>query len=201
MPKPPRRHALVLDADGPPAVQTVAHAWDHPEPGNPSRTLTKVAQPRIRQTQWRDPEDTSTQARYHGARNITGWRRIDVVAALHHSCPREITDAHLAAANRLRRDHELGVHGAHLGNAQNDRVSGGKDNTGMAAAQIDALGRFREAIAAVGSLRSEAVTVLCRVVLDNWDLSDLKAAYGVSRDRMHGRFYAGIERLREHYGN
>jgi DNA-directed RNA polymerase specialized sigma24 family protein len=195
-----RRHrqVLVLDADGPPNVQRVAHVEQRPVPGRPGDTTTAVYEQRIRHAEWRDPEDTSVQARHHGARNIAGWRRIDVIAALHASSPREITQAHLAAANRLRRDHEIGVLGAKLGRRQNEPVDGGA-TADLTTAQLDALRRFRQAMAAVGGPNSQSATLLVWVVLDNWNITDLSADSGVSRDRMHGRLQAALEQLKDHY--
>ncbi len=145
--------------------------------------------------EWRDPADSSTQARHHGARKVQGWRRVWTIQVLHDGSPREITSAHVRAAERLLGDYELGVDGATQGGMANDKVDGGGGG-GISGARLDALRRYREAMGALGSQGALIVTL---VVVDNWNVSRLAGALGIGRDRAFGRLQAGLERLREHY--
>ena len=149
----------------------------------------------VEEATWRDPTDTTTaMARARGAKPINGWRRVWTIAALHRSAPREITAAHVKAAERLLGDYELGV----------EMVSGGKgydrvDCVGPGSIsddRIDALARYQSALAAVGN---SGASVLRWVVIDNRTVSWLGDKLGIHRHRAHGRLYAAIERLREHY--
>lgn len=174
-----------LDGDGPPHVQRAAIKLGD----------ILIRDPIVERTEWKDPEDTSSRARNHGAKPIQGWRRVWVIQRLHETSPREITQAHVKAAERLLGDYERGVDGACQGGFANDRVDASSADP-TTDAQLDALERYREAVAILGGQGGLIVTV---VVVDNWPIVRLAAYLGVHRDRAFGRLQAGLERLREHY--
>jgi hypothetical protein len=144
---------------------------------------------------WKDPTDTvSHRARQHGARDVHGWRRVWTIASLHASCPREITAAHVRAADRLLSDYERAYVGAH-GAGTMDYIDGGT-NSGVPDSSLEAMARYRAACGAVGTY---SAMVLNHVVLGNWTITRLAASLDIHRDRAHGRLHSALERLREHY--
>ena len=188
--------ALPPELDGPPAgkgydMRAPVLRGPGDDRGNPELRAAVVEA-----AEWRDPADIdSARARGHGARPIHGWRRVWTIASLHVSCPREITAAHVRAAERLLGDYERGEAMIGGGGANLDRV----DCPGPGAIsdeRIDACERYREAMGAVGVA---GAAILRWVVVDNWTVSRLGVQLGLHRDRAHGRLYAALERLREHY--
>ena len=126
-----------------------------------------------------------------------GFRRVWTIDVMHASCPREVTKAHVAAARRLLNDCEIGVWGASQGGANLDRVdSASPDGLNPWSPQLVALRRFEEAMA---SLRSASRLTIQRVVIENWTITRLAERLGIHRHRAHGRIWAGLEDLREHY--
>ncbi len=182
--------------DGPPDILTQERSESRPTPGAPglSEIVTYRAAVVSDDVPWKDPTDMSARARSHGAREIKGWRRVWTIAVLHASCPREITEAHVKAAEKLLADYEFGVEGASNGRTY-DRVDGASSG-GISGDRLDAVRRYREALAVCGT---EGGMVLGWVVIHNWTVTRLAAQLGLHRDRAHGRLYAGLERLREHY--
>ena len=149
----------------------------------------------VEATDWKDPDDTdSARARGHGARSIHGWRSVRTIDVLHRHSPREITAAHVKAAGRLLSDYEIGIEGASNGRSY-DRVDGAASG-GISGIRLDALRRYREAMDVCGV---EGARVLGWVVIDNLSVAKIADKLGLHRDRAHGRLYAALERLREHY--
>jgi len=193
--KSKRKSEAVLDADGPPDVQRAAIVEQRRRnPGEPSEPIEHRAA-MVEPAQWKDPADTGTAARMYGSRTVQGWRRVSTIKSLHETSGREITAAHVKAAERLLGDYEIGIEGAVQSGTPSERVDGGS-SAGISGARLDAMKRYRQAMEAIGAT---AALIVCKVVLDNWTVTELAAALGIHRDRAHGRLQAGLERLREHY--
>ena len=187
-----RRHQqppALPDHEGqPPAVQR--------EPVTAGATVLR--EPLVQRADWADPDDASAQARLRsGARRVQGWRRIWSIDALHEGSPREITKAHVGAAQKLLGDYEIGIEGASPDGGRLERVDGAvHEGLHPWSARIRAAQRYREAVQALGE---QAAFIVTLVVIDNWTMVRLSQALGTTRDRAFGRLQAGLERLREHY--
>ncbi len=188
--------AILNGLDGPPDILTQERSESRPTPGSPglSEIVTYRAAVVSDDVPWKDPTDMSARARSHGAREIKGWRRVWTIAKLHTTCPNEITEQFVKAAERLLADYEFGVEGASNGRTY-DRIDGASSG-GMNEAQLDAVRRFREALA---SLREGEAEVAVLVIVENWSVSQLAERLHLHRDRAHGRLYGALNGLKEHY--
>ena len=163
-----RRPAFALDADtaAPPGAQLAnAHA---------------------ERAEWDDPEDTGRRGSY--ARQVHGFRRIDPLITLHRRDPREITEQHIRAAEKLRDDHEMsqGVM----------RRSGGGGDMGIVNAQMAAAERYRAAVKAVGP---RLWTILRLVVIDGWTVQRWAQKFVMSEHKAKGYLVAALDCLHDHY--
>ena len=178
---------LVLDADGPPGIQT-------------EEITTKAGQiirePIVTSTDWRDPDDPGARFRRKGARTISGWKRTWVIDRLRKSSPSEISEQHVRAATRFLDDHEI-RNGARCGPRMIERVDGepGGDSR-IVNGQVVAGIRIDSARAAIGE---EGYAILFRLIVLNWPVAKVAERLSTSADRAFGRARAGLERLREHY--
>lgn len=193
-----RGEEIEAQPEPPPVAQTMPHIEIRRAPVKFAVPVAIVHRDALlERADWKDPADTGAAARMRGARTISGWRRVWVIQALHTGSPREITPAHVKAAERLLGDYEIGIEGASQGGAKIDRVDGtNNDGLNPWSGRLKAAKNYREAMEALGS--AAALIVSC-VVIDNWTIVRLAASIGVDRNRAFGRLAAGLERLREHY--
>jgi len=146
----------------------------------------QVANGAVERAAWDDPDDTGRRGSY--VRMVHGYRRSDPLITLHRRSPREITQQHLQAAERLRDDYEIGE-GVNLG-----KGSGGE--TGPLDVQIDARTRYRAAVAAVGP---SLCAILLPVVLSAWTVKQWAEDRGMSETKASGYLTAALDRLQDHY--
>lgn len=147
--------------------------------------------PSVVRAAWTDPDDKNPLRRE--AREVDGFRTFDAMAAMHKQNPATWTEAHVIAADRFRRDYEIGIEGA----SQNGAGGTAAWSTdGRMVARVDTATAYREAMDALGYSMGWMVR---RLVLQNWTLTDLAAHYGTTRNRVSGRVEAALTRLVEHY--
>lgn len=106
-----------------------------------------------------------------------------------------ITERRFLAGRRLREDYELGICGAH---DKDDDLppgvrTGGSD--GLSAAQLDAAGRYRGAVRAMGTARHEALAL----VIDEWTVQQIATWWGRDQRAVMGRIEAALDTLADHY--
>lgn len=181
--KPP---PLILDQhdDGPPLIQRKAVI------GRDGAMLRDVMVERV---EWDDPADTTgrtKKGRRFGSRPIRGFRRVWTIDVLHRGSPNEITEAHVASAERLVTDHQRREGATVL------RSGSGSSEMGPVDVRVQAGLHYDEAMAA---LTEQGRFVLFRAAILNWTVVQLAAKMEISRDRVHGRLQATLEDLREHY--
>lgn len=140
----------------------------------------------VMRAEWDDPNDTGRRGSY--TRMVHGYRRSDPLITLHRRSPREVTDQHLRAAERLRDDYEISE-GVNLG-----KGSGGE--SGPLDVQLDARARYRAAVQAVGPRLS---TVLLPVVLSSWTVKQWAEDRGMSETKAAGYLIAALDRLQDHF--
>ncbi len=188
--------AVLNGVDGPPDILTHERGEMRPTPGEPGLPMAVTYRSAVvsDDVPWKDPTDMSARARSHGAREIKGWRRVWQISAMHHRNPREITAVLVRAAEKLLADYEFGIEGATNGRTY-DRVDGASSG-GISGDRLDAVRRYREAMAVCGAAGAE---ILVWVVIDNHTNSWLGEKLGIHRDQAHGRLYSSLQRLREHY--
>ena len=141
----------------------------------------------VEPAQWDDPDDTGRRGSYSAV--VVGWRRADPILALHRRSPRDVTADHVRAVERLRDDYEIGEGARGVGRG----AGGGIDPT---EAQIDAAGRYRAAVSAVGPGLCD---VLIPVALAGWTVHALAERRGISDHRAAGMLIGALIRLRDHY--
>ena len=157
--------------------------------------------PRVTSAEWTDPADTQAMDRdpdspsRRRARKIRGYRAEGIVERMHAAMPREVTEEHVKAANRLLDDYEIGVMGAQVTAKHQGRVDG-RTAADMPQRQLDAIGRYHGAVAALGRAAAE---LLGAVVFHGMSCEAVAVHTGSDRIRVTGRVTAGLERLREHY--
>jgi len=140
----------------------------------------------VERATWDDPDDTGRRGSY--VRMVHGYRRSDPLITLHRRSPREVTQQHLQAAERLRDDYEISE-GVNLG-----KGSGGE--AGPMDVQIDARTRYRAAVAAVGP---SLCAILLPVVLSAWTVKQWAEDRGMSETKASGYLIAALDRLQDHY--
>lgn len=153
--------------------------------------ITDIPGGPVMRSKWDDPADTSPLRRE--PRQIDGFRRFDALLAMHKQSPETWTKAHVEAADRFRRDYEIGIIGA------SQHGAGGTaawSSDGRMVARVDDATAYREAMDALGYTMGWTIR---RLVLENWTLSDLATHYGTTRNRVSGRVEAALTRLVEHY--
>jgi len=148
--------------------------------------VAQVTNGAVERAAWDDPDDTGRRGSY--VRMVHGYRRSDPLITLHRRSPREVTQQHLQAAERLRDDYEIGE-GINLG-----KGSGGE--SGPLDVQIDARTRYRAAVQAVGP---RLCTVLLPVVLSAWTVKQWAEDRGMSETKATGYLIAALDRLQDHY--
>lgn len=144
--------------------------------------------------EWRDPADMNRQTK--NPKTIRGSRRVDIlVTMMKRGSPIDLW--HVAGANSWRLDYEIGIEGAHPGR---DPDAPARDPHGPAsdpeAARLDALGRFRRAMQAVGQSLS---AVLVHVVLVGQDVTTFAKWKGIKQEHAMGYLVAALDRLVEFY--
>ena len=142
----------------------------------------------VTQAAWADPDDQDRLQR--NPRMVEGFRAVSVIWNLHQRNPRDFTETHLRAARAFTRDHELAE------GARNAGGGGSGSETGPTESQIDAIGRRRRALAALGPSLGMIVQL---VVLSNVTLAALAETLHTSADRAAGRLAAALDRLCDHY--
>jgi len=140
----------------------------------------------VERAAWDDPDDTGRRGTY--VRMVHGYRRSDPLITLHRRSPREVTQQHLQAAERLRDDYEISE-GVNLG-----KGSGG--DAGPLDVQLDARTRYRTAVTAVGP---SLCAVLLPVVLSAWTVKEWAEDRGMSETKAAGYLIAALDRLQDHY--
>ena len=136
--------------------------------------------------EWDDPNDTGRRGTY--TRMVHGYRRSDPLITLHRRSPREFTDQHLRAAERLRDDYEISE-GVSL-----EKGQGGE--AGPLDVQLDARARYRGAVQAVGP---RLCTILLPVVLSSWTVKRWAEERDMSETKAAGYLIASLDRLQDHY--
>lgn len=148
--------------------------------------------PRVEAREWRDPDDMDVRAR--SPRTVRGYVAVDVIQRLY--LAGSVTAEHTAAAVRLVEDYETIIRGGLPGS---QRLEGGRTSSpsfGPAAAQLDAVGRYRAAVQAAGPI---ACAVLLPVVLGNAAPADLAERIGVEEASVVGRLRDALTRLASYY--
>jgi len=183
MARRPREQPLVLDQhnDGPPQIQRVAIL---------AVGGLIIRDAMVEQADRPDMEDPNASVRKKTVRMIRGWRRVWTIDTLHKTSPNEITEAHVAAAERLVGDHQRREGAITTGGRSGDGKMGPIDVRVAAGIEYDA------ALVAVGQ---QGAGILFRAAILNWTVTTLATKLDISRDRAFGRLQAALERLREHY--
>lgn len=138
--------------------------------------------------EWDDPEDTGRRNSTH-ARAVHGFRRADPLITLHKRDPKEITEQHLRAAERLRDDWEMGQ-------GVMRRSGAGNGDVGIITAQMAAAQRYRSAVKAVGP---RLFSVLELIVLHGWTVAQWAEKFGLSEHKSKGYLIAAMDCLHDHY--
>lgn len=154
--------------------------------------ITDIPGGPVMRSKWDDPADTNPLRRE--PRQIDGFRRFDALLAMHKQSPETWTEAHVEAAERFRRDYEIGIIGA---SQHGDGGTAARSTDGHMVARVDDATAYREAMDMLGYTMGWTIR---RLVLENWTLSDLATHYGTTRHRVSGRVEAALTRLVEHYG-
>lgn len=186
MAKRPNRNRSTLPpltSDGPPSIQLATIV---------SADGEVLREPLVESADWKDPDDTGTAARMHGAKTVHGHRVAWQIARLHRTSPHEITEQHVKAAERFMNDWNIrnGPLRSQLGHG------GGSGDSPIVNAAVRA-GISLDAVKA--ALGTAGMLILTVVVINNRPITALAGALHVHRDRAFGRFAATVERLREHY--
>lgn len=104
----------------------------------------------------------------------------------------------LAAAEALREDYEVGIHGARIGD---DLPVGVQGKTGdrheMTQAQIEAAANYRRAVQTIGLLADAVVTP---IVLENCTLEETGRRLGVDKKHLAGRLQVALDQVASFYG-
>ena len=152
-----------------------------------------VRPPLAERAEWDDPADINTRSK--APRQVLGYRRTDPLRTLHIKQDL-ITKEHLAAAERLRDDCELG-HGARPGSERSEIRSSGHSG-GPGDAQLDALRRYTAALSSVG-YGTKSCELMLSVVIHGSDVTAWCEGYGISRHVGVGLLVAALDLLKLHY--
>lgn len=148
----------------------------------------QIANGAAMRAEWDDPDDTRTVGS-RTVRQVHGFRRADPLVSLHKRSPRDVTEQHLRAAERLRDDWEMSQ-GAR-------RKSGtGNGDVGIITAQMMAATRYRAAVAAMGA---SLWSILRLIVLDGWTVRAWALKFGWKEHRAAGYLIAALDALHDHY--
>ena len=147
---------------------------------------TQLVNDVVMRAEWDDPNDTGRRGTY--TRMVHGYRRSDPLITLHRRSPREYTDQHLRAAERLRDDYEISE-GVSL-----EKGQGGE--AGPLDVQLDARARYRAAVQAVGP---RLCTILLPVVLSSWTMKRWAEERDMSETKAAGYLIAALDRLHDFF--
>lgn len=144
--------------------------------------------------EWDEPNETGRVENYlrggkSYVRQVQGFRRADPLITLHKRDPKEITEHHLRAAERLRDDWEMGQ-------GVMRRSGAGNGDVGIITAQMAAAQRYRSAVKAVGP---RLFSVLELIVLHGWTVAQWAEKFGLSEHKAKGYLIAALDCLHDHY--
>lgn len=142
----------------------------------------------VERAEWDDPDDRRT-AGSRTVRQVHGYRRADPLVTLHKRAPREITEQHLRAAERLRDDYERGQGVVR-------RSGTGNGDVGIITSQMAAAQRYRNAVQAVGP---RLWAILRLVAIDGWTVARWAQKFGMSAHQSKGYLIAALDCLHDHY--
>jgi hypothetical protein len=148
----------------------------------------QIATGHVERAEWDDPDDRRTVGT-RTVRQVHGFRRADPLVTLHKRDPREITEQHLRAAERLRDDFERGQGVVRKSGA-------GNGDMGIITSQMAAAQRYREAVRAVGP---RLWTILRLVAIDGWTVAQWAEKFGMSQHAAKGYLIAALDCLHDHY--